>query len=179
MRQLSLFLRKIGFGFCKLVCVAVYYLDHRTYMKLYLPLLRRRGVKLNGTPRYIGVHTVFDDCRRIEIGDRVTISDECHLLTHDYSITNAFRAVGKELPADVAIVRGIRIGNNVFIGKKAILMPNCTIEDNCIIGAGAVVRGHIPKDSLVIGNPGEIIGSVTALAEKWEGLDPEQIRMDS
>lgn len=171
--------RKIGFALYKLLCKAVYRIDHRTYMKLYLPLLRWRGVKLNGTPRYIGVHTVFDDCRRIEIGDRVTISDECHLLTHDYSITNAFRAVGKELPADVAIVRGIRIGNNVFIGKKAILMPNCTIEDNCIIGAGAVVRGHIPKDSLVIGNPGEIIGSVTALAEKWEGLDPEQIRMDS
>ncbi|WP_348716791.1 acyltransferase [uncultured Alistipes sp.] len=171
--------RKIGFALYKLLCKAVYRIDHRTYMKLYLPLLRWRGVKLNGTPRYIGVHTAFDDYRKVEIGDRVTISDECHLLTHDYSITNAFRAVGKELPADIAIIRGIRIGNNVFIGKKSILMPDCTIGDNCIVGAGAVVRGHIPENSLVIGNPGKVVGSVTALAEKWETLDPRLIRKDS
>lgn len=87
-------------------------------MRMYIPLLKKNGVKINGTPRYIGIHVSFDDFSKIEIGNNTTISDECHLLTHDYSITNAFRATGKILSKDIALVRGIRIGNNVFIGKN-------------------------------------------------------------
>ena len=99
------------------------------------------------------------------------------LLT-DYSITNAFRATGKILSKDIALVRGIRIGNNVFIGKKSIIMPNCEIGNNCIIGAGAVVRGKIPDGSVVIGNPAQIVGDVFKLAEKWEKLSLDYIRKD-
>lgn len=170
---------KIAFSGYKALCLIAFYCNHRLYMKLYLPLLRWQGVKLNGTPRYIGIHTKLDDCKKIEIGDKTGISDDCYLLTHDYSITNAFRTIGIPPATDMAIIRNIRIGNNVFIGKKAILLPGCTIGDNCIIGAGAVVRGNIPENSLVIGNPGTIIGSVTDLAEKWKSLGEERIRRDS
>ena len=53
-------------------------------MRMYIPLLKKNGVKINGTPRYIGIHVSFDDFSKIEIGNNTTISDECHLLTHDY-----------------------------------------------------------------------------------------------
>jgi serine acetyltransferase len=38
-------------------------------------------------------------------------------------------------------------------------MPNTTIGNNCVIGAGAVVRGVIPDNSVVIGNPGKVVMS--------------------
>ena len=37
------------------------------------------------------------------------------------------------------------------------ILPNTTIEKNCIIGAGSVIKGHIPEGSVVVGNPAKII----------------------
>src|SRR5690554_3673125 len=109
--------------------------NHRLYMKYYIPLLKSQGMKIEGTPRYIGANVVFDDFNLITMGDRVVISDECHFLTHDYSITTALIAIDKSPKTDIALVRGIRVGNNVFIGKKSIIMPNTKIGNNVIIGA--------------------------------------------
>lgn len=111
-------LSKLVFLLQKWNCKIAFHINHRFYMRMYIPLLKKNGVKINGTPRYIGIHVSFDDFSKIEIGNNTTISDECHLLTHDYSITNAFRATGKILSKDIALVRGIRIGNNVFMGKN-------------------------------------------------------------
>jgi len=171
-------LLKLIFLLGKLICKIAFHINHRLYMRMYIPLLQMVGVKINGMPRYIGVHVVFDDFSKIEIGDKTTISDGCHLLTHDYSITNAFRVISMAGDKDIALVRGIKIGNNVFVGKKSIIMPNCEIGDNCIIGAGAVVRGKIPDSSVVIGNPSQIVGDVIKLAEKWKNKELLRIRND-
>lgn len=171
-------LLKIYFKFIRLSCFFLFHLDHRIYMKVYLKLIKNLGVTLNGIPRYIGFHVVFDDFKMISIGDKTTISDHCHLLTHDYSITNVLRAVEEESETDVALLRPIKIGANVFIGKKAIIMPNTIIGDNCIVGAGAVVRGSIPNGSVVIGNPAVVIDTVENLASKWRMVDPTQIKRD-
>lgn len=136
-------------------------------------------MKIKGTPRYIGVHVKFDDFNLIEIGNKTTISDECHLLTHDYSITNVMRTIGVEFPKDIALVRGIKIGNNCFIGKKTIIMPNAEIGDNVVIGAGSVVRGKIPSNTYWGGNPAIKFGNIDELATKWKHLvDENKIRRD-
>lgn len=148
-------------------------------MRCFNAYLKAAGTTLYGVPRYIGIHVKFDDFRLIEIGDKTTISDECHLLTHDYSITNAMRATGKIFPTDIAIVRGIKIGNNCFIGKRALLLPGTEIGDHCIIGGGSVVRGKIASNSVVIGNPATTIATTTELATKWEKyIETDAIRKD-
>ena len=135
--------------------------------------------QFTGTPRYIGVNVVFDDFKLIKLGNRVVVSDHAQFLTHDYSITTAQIAVGKIPKSDIALVRGISVGNNVFIGKKAIIMPNTTIGNDVIIGAGSVVRGEIPDNSIVIGNPCTVVGKVTDQAIKWEKLlQSENARYD-
>jgi acetyltransferase-like isoleucine patch superfamily enzyme len=37
-------------------------------------------------------------------------------------------------------------------------VPGADIGENCIIGAGSVVRGRIPPNSIVVGNPGAVVG---------------------
>lgn len=171
--------RRISFHIQKRGIVALSYFNHRLFMKFYLPLLQRNGLELNGTPRYIGAHVEFDDFNLISLGDRVVVSDHCHFLTHDYSITTALIAQGRMPDSDVALIRGIKVGNNVFIGKKTIIMPNTKIGDNVIIGAGSVVRGLIPDNSIVIGNPAEVVGKLSDQAKKWEKyLKSDQIRKD-
>lgn len=92
----------------------------------------------------------------ISMGDNVTISD-ARLLTHDGS-TKKFLGYSR--------VGRIKIGNNVFIGAGAIILPGIEIGDNVVVGAGAVVTKDIPSDSLVVGNPARVIKTVTEYIEK-------------
>ena len=58
-------------------------------------------------------------------------------------------------------------------------MPNTIIGNNVIIGAGSVVRGRIADNSIVIGNPGKMIGDIREQAEKWKKyLNSTDIRID-
>ena len=137
-------------------------------MKIYNSLLKMMGVKMNGNPRYISTQVRFDDFNRIYLSERVVISEKVILLTHDYSLTTGLISLDKCPPTDLAFIKEIRIGKNVFIGMGAIIMPGTTIRDNVVIGAGSVVRGEIASDSIVIGNPGKIIGQLSEKAKKWE-----------
>ena len=102
----------------------------------------------------------------IEIGDRTTISSNTILLTHDYSLTNALRAVGEQLPTDVGVIRPISIGNNCFIGMNVVVLPGTVVEDNVIVGAGSVIRGHLESNSVYIGNPAKRIMSIEEYQSK-------------
>ena len=51
------------------------------------------------------------------------------------------------------------IGAFTFVGSGAIILPGTKIGKGCVIGAGSVVRGEIPDHSVVLGNPGKIVGT--------------------
>jgi maltose O-acetyltransferase len=51
----------------------------------------------------------------------------------------------------------ISIGNDVWIGGNAVVLPGITIGDNCTIGAGSVVTKDIPANSVAVGNPARVI----------------------
>ncbi|HEV8607580.1 MAG TPA: acyltransferase [Tepidisphaeraceae bacterium] len=53
--------------------------------------------------------------------------------------------------------RPIRIGNNVWIGFDAIILPGVTIGEGAIVGARSVVRENVPPYSIVAGNPAKIV----------------------
>jgi maltose O-acetyltransferase len=48
------------------------------------------------------------------------------------------------------------IGDNVFIGQNTIILPNVTIVNRVIIGAGSVVTRDIPSNSVAAGNPARV-----------------------
>ena len=148
-------------------------------MKLYIPLLKAHGMKINGVPRFIGKDTKFDDLSKIELGHRVIISNNVYFLTHDYSVTTAITAGGHCPDRDISSVRGIKIGNNVFIGMGCLILPGTEINDNVIVGAGSVVRGNIPSNSVIAGNPAEIVSTIEKFANKWSSPETaEFLRTD-
>lgn len=95
----------------------------------------------------------------ISVGDDVTIASNVNILAHDASTNH----VG----CHVKIGRVI-IGNNVFIGNSAIILPNVKIGDNVIIGAGSVVSKSIPDNSVFAGNPAKFIMSFDDYKSKHE-----------
>lgn len=151
-RVIRLFKRLFFYSF-KECLVLISRFNHRVYMSGYVRLLKMYGMTFTGTPRYIGARVVFDDIDLISLGERVVISDHCHFLTHDYSLTTTLISQNLKPKTDVSIYSKIIIGNNVFIGKKTIVMPNSSIGDNVIVGAGSVVRGKLQSNSIYAGNP--------------------------
>ena len=99
----------------------------------------------------------------ITIGEGVEITYGVRFITHDgaaWCLRNDARF------ADLDLFGPIKVGNNVFIGNNAILLPGVTIGDNVIIGAGAVVTKDIPSDSVAVGVPAKVIKRLSVYAEK-------------
>jgi maltose O-acetyltransferase len=92
----------------------------------------------------------------ITIGDETGLSPGVIVMAHDASMK---RHMGYTRIARVVI------GKRVFVGAGAIILPGSRIGDDSIVGAGAVVRGGVPPDSLVIGNPAKVVADVKSVAE--------------
>lgn len=114
--------------------------------------------------RFLGVK-VGKDCRiqttcwgsepwLVEIGNRVTITDETIILTHDGSTWLVRDGSGRRYA-----YRPVRIGDDVFIGVRSILMPGVEIGNHCIVAAGSIVTKSVPPGSIVAGTPAKIIGN--------------------
>lgn len=57
-----------------------------------------------------------------------------------------------------AVTRGgVAIGNDVWIGARAIILSGVTVGDGAVIGAGAVVPRDVPPYAVVAGNPARVI----------------------
>ncbi len=56
-----------------------------------------------------------------------------------------------------AVSRGpVKIGNDVWIGTRAIILSGVTIGDGAVVGAGAVVSCDVPPYAIVVGNPARV-----------------------
>lgn len=97
------------------------------------------------------------DSGRICIGRGSNVQDNAVL--HEKTTLGEHCTVGHG-----AIVHGCTVGDNTVIGMGAIILNGAVIGKNCIIGAGALVTGKMnaPDGSLILGNPGKIVRSVTA-----------------
>ena len=107
--------------------------------------------------------TYFDSAAPflVSIGDNVTITGAT-VLMHDSSMRKFLRDGG------YSFVAHITIGNDVFVGRGAILLPGTTIGSRVVIGAGSVVSGTVPDSSVVCGNPAKVICSFDEYIKKQE-----------
>lgn len=150
-------------------------LNYNQYKKKYPQWLKKCGIRFSGDINktgFIAANVNFDSqiyWPHISLGENTIISSDVLVLVHDYSIATAIQYINEN---DVTVgkmphfVRDVVIGNNVFIGAKSILLPGTRIGNGVIIGAGSVLRGEIPDNSIVIGNPGTIVGQTTTFAHK-------------
>ena len=69
-----------------------------------------------------------------------------------------------------AIIHGATVGRNTLVGMNSVIMDNVVIGEECIIGALCFIKADtkIPRRSLVVGNPGKIIKSVSDEMINWK-----------
>jgi len=128
-------------------------------------LLRRRGVRIGEGCRIYSLEFSTEPYL-VSLGDRVGVSSGVKFVTHD----GAAHLLRRERPR-IQFLGPIAVGDDCFIGENAILLPGTRLGDGCIVGAGAVVRGEIPANSLVAGNPGRVVGRASLLLQRGAGGD--------
>lgn len=88
---------------------------------------------------------------RIDIGDDCLIGQDVLIIDHD-----AHGIDPSERRTSIGNIRPITIGNNVWIGSKVVILPGAKIGDNCIVGAGTIVKGNFPDNTILAGNPARV-----------------------
>lgn len=90
----------------------------------------------------------------IKIGDNCLISYNVHIRTDSHNYKNSKEYIKNQGNFEKNIV----IGNDVWIGYGAQIMPGIEIADGCVIGAGAIVTHSTEKYGVYGGGPARKIG---------------------
>ncbi|SHH34447.1 maltose O-acetyltransferase [Clostridium collagenovorans DSM 3089] len=109
----------------------------------------------------VNMNCTFLDDNKIVIGDNALIAPNVQIYTafHPTNSKNRFGAKKEDGSFEFCKTQTapVVIGNDVWIGGGAIIMPGVTIGDNVVIGAGSVVTRDIPSDKIAYGNPCRVI----------------------
>jgi len=92
----------------------------------------------------------FMDMGGISIGDDVMIGPKVNLVSAGHPTDPTQRRNG-------IVKKPIVIGNNVWIGAAATILPGVTIGDNAVIAAGAVVSRDVPASTVAAGVPARVL----------------------
>lgn len=118
--------------------------------------LRTKGVGI-GEGCFVQTLKIANEHFLVKMGNHVAVAAGVQFITHDGAASWFFR---EDLQAGV--FGTITLGNHVFVGMNSILLPNTSIGNNCLIGAGSVVRGNFPDNSVIMGNPARVIMKMNA-----------------
>ena len=104
---------------------------------------------------FANYNLIILDVGKVRIGKNAQIAPNVAIYTAGHPIHPESRNSGYEYGISVTI------GDNVWIGGNAVIMPGVTIGDNVVIGAGSVVTKDIPANVIAAGNPCRVIREIT------------------
>jgi acetyltransferase-like isoleucine patch superfamily enzyme len=104
----------------------------------------------------IGEFAYLGGAGGLEIGDECIVGQyfSCHPENHNFSdktVSIRHQGVSRQ---------GIKIGRNCWIGSKVTILDGSNVGDNCVIAAGAVVRGDFPENVVIGGIPARILKTI-------------------
>jgi maltose O-acetyltransferase len=111
----------------------------------------------HGATLEIGARSLVNFGTSVVAVDNVTIGPQCLIGTHCLIMDTPFHNVDPGHRLDPPPIEPVRIGANVWLGARVIVMPGVTIGDDCAIGAGSVVTGDVPPRTLAAGVPARVI----------------------
>jgi acetyltransferase-like isoleucine patch superfamily enzyme len=111
----------------------------------------------------LGDYTIVLPGARISSATRIRVGKNCMFATNSY-VTDADWHDVYDRTAAPGSTAEVVLEDNVWIGDSAIVCKGVRIGRNSVIGAGAVVAGDIPENSIAAGNPARVL----------KQLDPER-----
>lgn len=102
-----------------------------------------------GDDTIIGDNAFLDGRARLQIGNHTAISSQVLIYNSEHNINSEKME---------AVCEEVNIGDYVFIGPRAIILPGIKIENGAVVAAGAVVTHNVPTEKIVGGVPAREIG---------------------
>ncbi|ASN39216.1 sugar O-acetyltransferase [Paeniglutamicibacter terrestris] len=116
------------------------------------PLFVDYGTQLSiGDRTFINYNLTALDVAKISIGADCLIGPNVQLLTPTHPMEPELRR------AKLEAAKPITIGENVWIGGGATILPGVSIGENSVIGAGSVVTRDVPANVVAVGNPARVM----------------------
>ncbi|KAJ3223973.1 hypothetical protein HK099_000457 [Clydaea vesicula] len=104
-----------------------------------------------GDDFYCNFNCTILDCGKVTFGDRCMLAPGVQIYPVSHPTNVKERSEGYEF------VKPIVIGNDVWIGGNAIILPGVNIGDGAVIGAGSVVSKDVQANTVVCGNPAKFL----------------------
>jgi acetyltransferase-like isoleucine patch superfamily enzyme len=106
----------------------------------------------------------------VECGKDCLFAWDTHFVTHDGGI-KVLNSLGKfscggGTPVHMDKVAPVKIGNNVYVGMGAYIMPGVTVGNNVIVAAGAIVTRDVEDNTIVGGIPAKPISTIEDYYER-------------
>ncbi|MBR5325629.1 MAG: acyltransferase [Prevotella sp.] len=102
----------------------------------------------------IGLHnTVIGP---VKIGNHVNLAQGITITALNHNFKNADKRIDEQGISTAPVT----IGDDIWIGANAVVLPGVTIGDHSVVAAGAVVTKDVPPRSLVAGVPARIINQI-------------------
>jgi len=102
----------------------------------------------------IGVGTIIFSKSKVKIGNNVAIAGHCYIIDSNHSISEGDLIRNQPLNFDE---RGIKIGNDVWIGAGCTILKGTTLNDGVVVGAMSLVNCQIDKNAVAIGIPAKAV----------------------
>jgi acetyltransferase-like isoleucine patch superfamily enzyme len=113
---------------------------------------RQMGMKIGTGCRFYSLN-IAAEAELVEIGNGVIVSGDVMFVTHDGAVFTAL----ERFPNVNCHYGRIRVGNDCFLGIRAIIMPGVELGHNCVVAAGAVVMDSFAPNSVIAGNPAKYV----------------------
>ncbi|WP_041416513.1 sugar O-acetyltransferase [Shewanella halifaxensis] len=117
-----------------------------------LPFNISYGINIKLADRvFINANVTLHDNAVITIGSQTMLGPNVQVYTASHPLDADERCRGVET------AKAVNIGNKVWIGGGAIILPGVNIGDEAVIGAGSVVTKDVKAKQVVAGNPAKVI----------------------
>jgi len=89
----------------------------------------------------------------IVLGDDIQTGPYVYITDQNHGYTDPTTPVGGQ----ATVERAVHIGSGSWLGANVVILPGTELGRNCVVGAGAVVRGSFPDHSVIAGVPAKIV----------------------
>lgn len=114
-----------------------------------------KGIKI-GDNSSSGQFTEFGAAGGIEIGSDVIMGSYISFHSENHN----FEQTDKLIREQGVTSKGIKLGNNIWVGAKVTFLDGCIVGNNSVVAAGAVVNGEYPDNSVIGGIPARILKTI-------------------
>ena len=110
------------------------------------------GLKM-GNNSAIGDYTHFGAAGGIEIGNDVIMGSYISFHSENHNFSDKSKLIREQGVTS----KGIKLGNNIWVGAKVTFLDGCVVGNNSVVAAGAVVNNVFPDNVVIGGVPAKII----------------------